>query len=198
MSTRAWVKQLQSYSVPVCVFALVAAVVLLVPPLVLGELSGRTYAITAAILILAVTSVFPYAVIVGVTTLPLLYAGVGSYAAPEVIPAESGDVSTTAVLRHVVTAVSYVLGAAIVGAVGIGVDFAVSSGSEAVPSALQPSFMIVGGVVVAGAFVTLQLWRYADPVDALDRRAVLGTVVLGTLLALSPVVALWLFESAGI
>ncbi|MFB6222163.1 MAG: hypothetical protein ABEH86_00640 [Haloarcula sp.] len=169
MSTRAWVKQFQSYSVPVCVFALVAVVVLLVPPLVLGELSGRTYAITAAVLILAVTSVFPYAVIVAVMTLPLLYAGVGSYAAPEVIPAESGDISTTAVLRHVVAAVSYVLGAA-----------------------------IVGGVVVAGAFVSLQLWRYADPVDALDQRTVLGTVVLGTLLALSPVVALWLFESVRI
>lgn len=193
MSSRAWAERLQPHSVPVCLFAFVAAAVLLVPPLVLGEVTARTYALTAAVLVLAVASVFPYAVVVGVVTLPLLYAGVGSYAAPRVVPTEAGSLPMTAALRHAVAGVSYVLGAAAVGAVGIGIDFAASSGSSPLPAALRPSFLAVGGAVVGGTFVGLQLWRYDVPLGTLDRRTVLVTGALGGLLALSPLVALWVF-----
>lgn len=195
MSTRDWPGRLRSYSVPLCVFAIVVAVALLVPPLILGEPSARTYALTAAVFILAITSVLPYAVVVAVVTLSLLYAGIGSYAAPQVVPTENSSPSPVAVLRHVVAGVSYVLAAAVVGAVGLGAGFAASSGASPVPAVLQPSFLLLGGVVVGSTFIALQLWRYDTPISALDRRTLLGTVALGSLLALSPVVALWAFES---
>jgi hypothetical protein len=194
MSAHVWLERFRPYSVPLCVFAIVVVAVLFVPPLLLGEATARTYALTAAVLILAITSVFPYAVVVSIVTLPLLYIGIGSYAAPRVIPVET--LSTGAILRHVVAGVSYVLAAAIVGAIGLGADFATSSGSSPLPSALRPSFLLVGGVAVAGTFVGLQLWRYDTPVRTLDRRAILGTAVLGGLLALSPVVSLWMFGTA--
>lgn len=195
MSAHAWIERFQPYSVPVCVFAIVVVVALLVPPLVLGDPSARTYALTAAVFILALTSVLPYAVVVAVVTLPLLYAGIGSYAAPQAIPLGNDSPSPVEILRHVVAGVSYVLGAAVVGAVGFGADFATSSGSSPFLAALRPSFLIVGGVIVAGIFIGLQLWRYDASVGALEWRTILGTVVLGGLLALSPVVALWLFGS---
>jgi hypothetical protein len=54
-------------------------------------------------------------------------------------------------------------------------------------------FLYLGGVLVAGAFVSLQLWRYDTRLGMLARRTVLGTVALGGLLALSPAVAFWVF-----
>lgn len=192
MSAHVWLERFRPYSVPLCVFAIVVVAVLLVPPLLLGEATARTYALTAAVLILAITSVFPYAIVVAVLTLPLLYAGFGSYATPDAVLTDP-DPAPVAILRHVVAGVSYVLAAAIVGAIGLGADFATSSGSSPLPSALRPSFLVVGGVAVAGTFVGLQLWRYHTPARTLDRRAILGTAVLGGLLALSPVVALWMF-----
>jgi nitric oxide reductase large subunit len=193
MASHARIARFRRYSVPLCLFALVAAVVLVVPPLVLGEVTARTYLLTAAVLVLALASVFPYAVAVGVVTLPLAYAGVGSYAAPRVVPTGAESLSVTAALRHAVAGVAYVLCAAAVGAVGLGADFALSSGSSGLPPGLRPSLLVVGGGVVAGTFVGLQLWRYDVPLEALDRRTILGTVALGALLAPSPVVALWVF-----
>jgi hypothetical protein len=99
-----------------------------------------------------------------------------------------------AAIRHVVAGVAYVLAAAVVGALGFGADFAVSSGSSPSP---MPSLLIVGGVVVAGAFAGLQLWRY-DGAGVFDWRAVATTVVFGVFLALSPSVALWVFEGSPI
>ena len=57
--------------------------------------------------------------------------------------------------------------------------------------------VLLGGAVVAGVYVAVQLWRYERPVRALGRQTVLGTVILGALLAASPVVALWIFGSYG-
>ena len=193
MASHARTARFQRYSVPVCLFALVAVVVLVAPPLVLGQLTARTYLLTAAVLVLAVTSVFPYAVVVGVVTLPLAYAGVGSYAAPRAIPTEAGSLSVTAALRHAVAGVAYVLCAAAVGAIGLGADFALSSGDSGLPAALRPSLLVVGGGLVAGTFVGLQLWRYDVPLGTLDRRTIVATVALGALLAPSPLVALWVF-----
>jgi hypothetical protein len=101
--------------------------------------------------------------------------------------------------------ISYVVAATAVGAVGIGIDFAASSGSNPVsavgfpsfPSIGVPPFLLLGGGVVAGVYVAVQLWRYERPVRALGRQTVLGTVILGALLAASPVVALWIFGSYG-
>ena len=73
-TTPSVLERFRPHSVPVCVFAVVAAAAVLAPPLVL-DLSARTYAIAAAVLILGVTSAAPYAVTVSVVTLPLLYAG---------------------------------------------------------------------------------------------------------------------------
>lgn len=198
MSPLAWVERFRPHSVPVCVFAIVATAFLFVPPLVLGEVTGETYALAAAVLILAIASVTPYAFLIGVVTLPLLYAGIGSYASPRVVPADDESLSMDAALRHVVAGVAYVLAAAAVGGLGIGIDMALSSGTPRVPAAFQPPFLVVGGIIVGGAFVALQLWRYDASVDTLTWRTTIGTAVLGILLALSPPIALWLFGSGGI
>ncbi|WP_178916316.1 hypothetical protein [Natronomonas gomsonensis] len=189
MSLQASADRFRPVSVPVSLFVLVVATLVFVPPLVLGEVTFRTYAIATAVFILAVSSVFPYAVVVAVGTLPLLYLGFGTFASPTTLPAEDDSPSMTAAVRHVVAGIAYVLASAVVGGVGLGADFAVSSGSS--PSPL-PSLLIVGGVVVASVFVGLQLWRY-DGEGTFDWRTVATTVVLGGLLALSPSVALWVF-----
>ncbi|WP_225308141.1 MULTISPECIES: hypothetical protein [Haloarcula] len=205
MSLSRFVGRFRPYSVPLCLFALVAIAVLFVPPLVLGGATGRTYALTMAVLIVAISSVLPYAVAVGVLTVPFLYTGIGSYAAPEVLPTDAEPFGLAAALRHVIAGISYVVAATAVGAVGIGLDFAASSGSDPFPAvgfppfpALGfPPFLVLGGIVVAGVYVAVQLWRYERPVRGLGWETVLGTVVLGTFLAASPVVALWIFGSYG-
>lgn len=198
MSPPAWAERFRPHSVPVCVFAIVVMAALLVPPLVLGEMTGRTYALAAAVILLAIASAFPYAILVGIVTLPLPYAGLGSYTSPRVVPAADESLSLEGALRHVVAGIAYVLAAATVGGLGIGIDFAVSSSASWGPEALQPPFLVLGGIVVGGIFVGLQLWRYDGSVHPLTRRTILGTAVLGALLALSPVVALWLFGSGAI
>jgi hypothetical protein len=205
MSLSRFVGRFRPYSVPICLFAVVAAAVLFVPPLVLGDATGRTYALTMAVLIVAISSVLPYAVAVGVLTVPFLYTGIGSYAAPEVLPTDAEPFALTAALRHVTAGISYVVAATAVGAVGIGLDFAASSGSDPFPAvgfppfpALGfPPFLMLGGVVIAGVYVALQLWRYERSVRGLGWDTVFGTVVLGAFLAASPIVALWIFGSYG-
>ncbi|MFW5963760.1 MAG: hypothetical protein ACOCQM_02755, partial [Natronomonas sp.] len=73
MSLHASAERFRPVSVPVSLFALVAVALLFVPPLVMGEVTFRTYALATAVSILAVSSVLPYAVVVAVGTLPLLY-----------------------------------------------------------------------------------------------------------------------------
>ncbi|EMA27843.1 hypothetical protein [Haloarcula japonica] len=205
MSLPRFVRRFRPYSVPISLFAVVTAVVLFVPPLVLGEATGRTYALTVAVLIVAISSVLPYAVAVGVLTVPFLYTGIGSYAAPAVLPTDAEPCTLTAALRHVIAGISYVVAATAVGAVGIGLDFAASSGSDPFPAvgflplpALGfPPFLLLGGVVIAGVYVVVQLWRYGRPVRALGWDTVLGTAILGAFLAASPMVALWIFGSYG-
>lgn len=194
MSSPSTVERFKPHAVPLVVFALVVVAALVVPPLVLGEVTARTYALTAAVLIIAVGAAFPYAVLVALGTLPFLYAGVASFAAPEPAADVAHPFSVGTVLRHGVAGVAYVLGAAAVGAIGIGVNIAVGSDSTTLPVALQPVFLYLGGVIVAVAFVNLQLWRYDTPLDALTWRTVLGTIVLGVLLAFSPVIAFWRFN----
>lgn len=196
MSSPSIIARFKPYGVPSVVFLLVAVAALVVPPLVLGEVTARTYALTAAVVVLAVGAVFPYAVLVALGTLPLLYAGIASFAAPKVEADVYHSFSAVAALRHVAAGVSYVLGAAVVGAIGVGVQIAVGSGSTTMPAAVQPFFLYLGGVIVAAGFVSLQLWRYDRPLGTLARRTVLGTVALGVLLALSPAVAYWVFNGA--
>ncbi|AJF27825.1 hypothetical protein SG26_18515 (plasmid) [Haloarcula sp. CBA1115] len=184
---------------------MVVLAVLFVPPLVLGEATGRTYALTIAVLIVAISSILPYAVAVGVLTVPFLYTGIGSYASPAVLPTEAEPFALVGALRHVVAGISYVVAATAVGAVGIGLDFAASSGSApfpavgflSFPSLGFPPFLLLGGVVVAGVYVTAQLWRYERTMRGLGRNTVLGTAILGAFLAASPLVALWLFGTYG-
>jgi hypothetical protein len=177
-------------------FVIVAVATLVMPPVVLGEVTTRTYALTAAVLILAVGSALPYAVLVALGTLPLLYAGVASFAAPQPAAETPHTFSTATAIRHTVAGISYVLGAAAVGAIGIGVQMGMRSDLTAIPTVFQPSFLYLGGVLVAVAFVSLQLWRYDTSLGVLGRRTVLGTVALGILLALSPAVAFWVFNGA--
>lgn len=194
MSLPSTIQPFKRHSVPLVVFVMVAVAVLIMPPVVLGEVTTRTYALTAAVLILAVGSVFPYAVLVALGTLPLLYAGVASFSAPRPSATDPHSFSAIAALRHAVTGFSYVLGATTVGAIGIGVQMGMGGDSATIPAAFQPFFLYLGGVLVAGAFVSLQLWRYDTSLDGLSRRTVLGTVTLGGLLALSPAVAFWVFN----
>lgn len=190
-STRQSVKR---HSVPLAMFGIVTGVVLVIPPIVLGEVTTSTYALTAAVLILAVSSALPYAVAVSLGTLSLLYAGVASFAAPQPASAVPHAFSAVTALRHTVAGISYVLGAAAVGAIGVGVQIGMDNDSAVMPAAFQPSFLYLGGILVAGIFVPLQLWRYDTPLSELSRRTVLGTVTLGVLLALSPAVAFWVFR----
>lgn len=187
-------ERLRRHAVPLAVLAVVAATVIAVPPVVLGSLTTRTYALTAAVLLLAVGAALPYAVLVGVGTLPLRYAGVASYAAPR--PPSGGSIRPAAAVGHVVAGVSYALGAAAVGAVGLGAQLSVPAGRVPGTPVRAPLFPLLGGLVVAGVFVGGQLRRYDGFRDALERRTVLGTVALGVPLALSPVVAHWTFGSA--
>ena len=185
--TPSTLERFRPHSVPVCVFAVVAAAAVLVPPLVL-DLSARTYAIAAAVLILGVTSAAPYAVAVSVVTLPLLYAGAGSYASPAAVLDAERPAPVDA-LRHVAAGIVYVLAAGAVGAIGVGASFAADSGS----STLQPVLMVAGSALVAATFVGLQLWRHNGPAGDLGTRTVLGTVVLGLFLLPAGPVALLLF-----
>ena len=186
-TTLSTLERFRPHSVPVCVFAVVAAAAVLVPPLVL-DLSARTYAIAAAVLILGVTSAAPYAVAVSVVTLPLLYAGAGSYASPAAVLDAERPAPVDA-LRHVAAGIVYVLAAGAVGAIGVGASFAADSGS----STLQPVLMVAGSALVAATFVGLQLWRHNGPAGDLETRTVLGTVVLGLFLLPAGPVALLLF-----
>lgn len=205
MSLSRFLRRFRPYSVPVCLLTVVGAAVLLVPLLVLGDATGRTYALTTAVLIVAISAVLPYAAAVGVLTIPFLYTGVGSYASPSVLPTDAEPLALAGVLRHVVAGISYVVAATAVGAVGIGLDFAASSGSEPFPAVGFPSFpslgfplfLLLGGVVIAGVYVTVQLWRYEKPFRDLGWETVLGTAVLGSFLAASPIVALWIFGLYG-
>ena len=205
MSTPRFLQRFRPYSVPICLFTVVGAAVLFVPLLVLGEATGRTYALTTAVLIVAISSVLPYAAAVGVLTVPFLYTGVGSYASPTVLPTDAESLRLAGVLRHVVAGISYAVAATAVGAVSIGLDFAASSGSEPFPAVGFPSFpslgvppfLLLGGVVTAGVYITTQLWRYGKPFRDLGWVTVLGTGVLGSFLAVAPVVALWIFGSYG-
>lgn len=195
MSPNATLDRLRPHAPPVLISAIVTVAVGIVPLLVFGEASTRTYAITAAVVILAGGAVLPYALFVGIGTLPLLYAGVATYAAPHQLPDTVHSLSLLAALRHVIAGVAYTLGAAVVGAIGFGAQM--GTPAEAVPWAIggQPAFLLIGGTVVAGAFVSLQLWRYDTGLRTLDRRTILGTTILGVLLALSPVVAFWVFDT---
>lgn len=194
MSQPSTLERFRPYSVPIALFTIVVVAVLLVPPAILGEATPRTYAITAAFLILAIGSAFPYALLVGVGTLPLLYAGIASYTAPRASADAHHPFSVTAALRHALAGVAYTLGAAAVGAIGMGAQLGGPDAVETVPAALQPVLLFLGGIVVGVAFVGLQLWRYETSLRDLDWRTSLGTVVLGGLLALAPAVAYWVFK----
>ena len=182
------------YAAPLAVALVVAVAVLAVPPVVLGELTPRTYALTAAVIIIAVGAVVPYALLVGLGTLPLLAAGVASFTAPATGSDVAHELSALAALHHVAAAVAYVLAAAIVGAIGIGANIGVGDAVASTPAVVQSVLFYGGGVIVAATFVPLQVWRYDSSVADLDRRTVLATVGLGGLLALSPVVAFWVFN----
>lgn len=182
------------YSVPAAVVALVALAVVVLPPILLGELTGKTYALTAAIVILAVTAALPYALAVGLVTLPLVYLGVATYASPSLLPDAGTSPSAAAVVRHFVAGFAYTLAAAVVGGIGIGADFATANDS-AVPVEILPSFMYIAGGVVAACYVALQLWRHDATPGGIDRHAVPGTVALGLPLVVAGRVALWVFEN---
>lgn len=184
----------RTYSVPASIGLVVALAVIAIPPMLLGELTGRTYAITAAVVILAVSSVFPYALAVGLGTLPVLYLGVATYASPTVIVHAEGSPPPGTVARHVLAGFAYTLAAAVVGGIGFGADFATANDS-AVPVDMLPSFMSVAGGVVAACFVALQLWRHDGAHGDLDGPTVVGTVALGLPLVVAGRVALWVFEN---
>lgn len=185
---------LKRHSVPAVVGLLVVGAVLVVPPVVLGAVTWRTYALTAAILTLALGAAAPYALLVGVGTLPLVAVGAASFTAPPAT-ADPQSFSVAAAGRHVIAGIAYVLAAAAVGGIWIAARLAVGSGSTMVSAVVRSLGLHAGGVLVGGAFVILQLWRSDTPLRRGKRRTILGTVVLGGLLALAPAVALWVFET---
>lgn len=175
--------------VPIGVVALVVSVMLVVPPLVLGEATGRTYAIAAAVSILAVGGAAPYALFVGVFTLPLVYFGYASYAAPHRTASTAHSFTALTAIRHVCGGVVYALCAAVVGAIGFGSQIGSPATRGVGAVAGQPAFLLGGGLAVAGTFVALQLWRYATSHAALDVKRVLATAFLGVCLVFAPIIA---------
>lgn len=184
------------YAVPLLVFLIVGVTVLIIPPIVLNEATARTYTITAAVVILAVSAVMPYAILVALGTLPLYYTDIASFTAPETKEDGSYSFSIAAALRHVAAGVAYILGAAVVGTIGVGAQIGIGGGSTPIVPVLQPSFLYLGGLVIGGAFFYLQLWRYDKPMNELTRRTIVGTLILGVLLSLSPVVSYWTINGA--
>lgn len=164
------------------------------PPIVLGEVTLSTYTFIAALLIIAISPTLPFAVLVSLGTLPLLYAGVASFAAPQSGADAPHAYSAEAILRHVVAGISYVLSAAAVGAIGIGAQLGVRGNFAAIPAVFQPFVLYFGGVLVAGVFVVFQLWRYDTALTKISWPTLAGTGALGILLALSPAVALWILS----
>ena len=84
-TTPSTLERVRPHSVPICILTVVVTAAVVVPPLVL-DLTPKTYAIAAAVLILAVTSTAPYAVAVAVVTLPFQFLGLASYASPRTVP----------------------------------------------------------------------------------------------------------------
>ena len=147
-------------------------------------------------LILAVGSVLPYSLLVAIGTLPLLYTGLASYAAPRPSADEAYSFSTMAAFRHVVAGVAYVLSAGVVGAIGLGAQMGAPDQIAGIPAGTYPPFIILGGLLIAVVFVTLQLWRDGTDLRMQSRGTILGTTLLGVLIAMSPNVAFWLFTTA--
>ena len=179
-------ERFRPHSVPICILAVVVAAAIAVPPLVL-DLTPRTYAIAAAVLILAVTSATPYAVAVAVLTLPFQFLGLASYASPQAVP-EDGRPSLVDALRHTAAGFAYVLAAGAVGGIGVGMDVASSSSASTPPTGVP--FTYLAGGVVGLVFVALQLWRRDDPEGEFDARTTVGTIALGLLLVPAGRVAL--------
>jgi len=177
-------------AVPLTLFLITAVAILIVPPIALGDLGA--IAVVPFVILIAFMNVFPYACVVAVGTLPLLYANIASFAAPDADTGALHSFSWGAALRHVVAGFLYVVGAATVSAIGIGIQ--IIREDETILDTFQLSFLI-GSVLVAGAFVGTQLWRYDRPLRTLPLRTVLGTLVLGSLLALSIVAAFWMFHN---
>ena len=176
-------------AVPLTLLLITAVAVLVVPPIAAGEV-GAYGAVPFGVMI-AFTTVFPYACVVAVGTLPLLYADLASFAAPDTDADAFHSFSWDTALRHVVAGFAYVVSAATVGAIGIGVQIILED--HTILDAFRPSFLI-GSVIVAVAFVGTQLWRYDRPLRTLPLRTVLGTLALGGLLALSIVAAFSVFN----
>lgn len=176
-------------AVPLTLLLITAVAILVVPPLVAGGLGA--YFVVPVVVVIAFMAVFPYACVVAVGTLPLLHANIASFAAPNVDADAYHSFSRDAARRHVVAGFAYVVGAAVVSAIGIGAQIIIED--QTILEAFQPSFLI-GSVIVAAAFVGAQLWRYDRPLRTLPLRTVLGTLVLGGLLALSIVAAFWVFN----
>ena len=174
----------KEYAVPLNLFLITAVAIFIVPRIALGRFTSPFL-----VIVFSFISVFPYAVAVAVGILPLLRANIASFAAPDADADATHSFSEDAVLRHVVAGFSYVVGATIVSAMGIGIQ--IVREDHTILDTFQPWFLI-GSVIFAVAFVGTQLWRYDRPLRTLPLRTVLGTLVLGGLLALSIVAAFWM------
>ena len=142
MALRRLADRLAPFSVPVLVFGFVATVLLVVSPLVAGSMGpGRAYLIAAALLVLAIGYAGPYAAVVAVATLPLLWAGSPGYASPESVTAADGP-TTVQAIQHVVGG-GYALASAGLGGVLVGAELA---GLPLPSGVVVPTGAIVGGL----------------------------------------------------
>jgi len=182
------VKRLAPHSVPLLVYGVLGAVLIAVPPLAVGALSpGEAYVIAAALAILGAVTGAPYAALVAVGTLPLVWAGRGGYASPEAVV--DGTATGWIAVRHVVGG-GYALASASVGSALVGAELA---GLPLPAGVAVPSGVIVGGLLTGASFAALQSWRYRPLGVPLDPKTTVETVALGALLALAPAVAYWRF-----
>lgn len=183
------VERLRPYSVPAGILAIVAIAIVAVPPLLLGDAGGETYALTVAWLFLAFWATMPYALVVGLATLPLCYGGVATYASPGLLPGAGESATAGAVVRHFLAGFGYALAAGVVGAIGIGADIATAT------EAGSPPFVYLAGGVVGACFVALQLWRHDATPGDVDTTTIVGTAALGVPLVVAGRAAVWLFQA---
>jgi hypothetical protein len=186
-------------SVPVQVVALTAVVTVLVVVAVAVPILDRVPGtaplfMLAAIWVLAVSYALPYALVAALVSLPLLRQDVTAFQSPESVRPNVKEVGWhKAALEHAAIGIFYMLLAAFLGGVFVFAgSFGTVPGDVTLPGAsLLPGAYLAGfaGLAVGVAYVALQLRRYATVEDSLDSRTRLGTVVLGALIALAPVVA---------
>lgn len=192
--------------VPLVVGFVVVVVGLALPLTAMGTMPlTRAYGFAGLFLVISVLFSFPYALLVTLGTLPLLWMAHPGYASPTSAREGNGASPTLSlVTRHVVAGLFYSLAAVFVGVLCFAVTFALPSLSgSGLPRPPTPGLdgtfpipwpMLVGGILVASVFLACSLVR-SRAVGSDSRRQRLVTTALAVLVALAPAATFAVFAT---